>query len=92
MTPDKTNYLSRFVSQPGEMELLTHAAIIDRLEQMAAQAREGIVTQEAVIAQCDRDLDALIKQELELREELARMEQEIVQTRKRESEYGRKAD
>lgn len=92
MTPDELNDLTRFVSQPGEMELLTPEAIMDRLDQMVAKAHEGIAAQEAVIAQCDRDLEALGKQEQELREELAQMEQEIAQTRKRESEYGRKAD
>ena len=88
MSDDKTNDLSRFVSQPGEMELLTPEAILDRLDRMASEALSRAGEQDALIAKCDDEIAYFDRLEAELDDEIVRLERELADSERQMESYG----
>lgn len=92
MTPDKANDLSRFVSQPGEMEMLTPEAILDRLDRMIADAHKVVGAQRDLVAQCDKDIADFKRIEREALEKIAVLEKQIEDDRREFEAYGHKPE
>ena len=92
MTPDKVNDPSRFVSQPGEMEMLTPEAILDRLDRMIADANKVVGEQRDLVAQCDKDIADFKRIEREALDKIAVLEKQIEDDRREFEAYGHKPE
>ena len=86
---NEDNDRSRFVSQPGEMLLLSPEGVIGQFDAMIAEAQRHMEEQQALIERCDREIEECEKKDAELRAILSKLEREIAQTKRNEKKYGR---
>lgn len=92
MSDPKINDPSRFVSQPGEMELLTPEALMDRLDRMIAEAKAKAEEQESVMETYDEEIEYFSRLQAEADAEIARLDKLIADLDWEAAEYGREAE
>lgn len=87
---ESENDLSRFVSQPGEMELITPEEFLARLDRMTADALQHAQEQQALMKECDRIIEEMTRREKMAEAEIERLEREIEESKREFEKYGNK--